>query len=522
MTKRAFLCLSPPGYRPHAKGTPVSPLLIALIGAVLVVSSFQPVMADTTSWAGKSTDLNNSSNWTNGLPSGKDVYFYDSTATVLTNLSGALGTTSSPMNSLTMGGTGNVTNTGGSVYIGAGGVTTNAGSGSLSLWQTYLKASQTWTINSSNDTTLYLLGQVSGEPSRDFTKEGTGTLAISYGWSSTASILKGNWYINNGTVRFKFSPTYTYGAINDSSTLTLGSGTNSGKLILGATSSTRVTEKMAGLYTSGTGTDNAVVGDVRWGNWGVLALEIPDGVNDVYSGRLGGTSGNEMKLALTKSGPGTLTLTGMANNYVGATTVNAGSLFVNGVITGTGGDSSENVVTVNAGTLGGSGSIRNKDISILGGALAPGASAGSLEIGGNLSLAAAAALNIEVTGSSFTLNGLEQYDRLVVGGNVDLGGSTLNVSLAGYTPANGDLLGIVDVGGNLTGKFGNYAEGDVVYENGLSKLLITYAGNISGDVVSLTGGNDVVLYAQVIPEPSTVMLLLTGCLGLALFARKRQ
>jgi len=81
---------------------------------------------------------------------------------------------------------------------------------------------------------------------------------------------------------------------------------------------------------------------------------------------------------LTKTGDGTLALPG-ANTYTGATTITAGTLLVNG--THTGGD---NYTVSGTGTLGGTGTITlapDKTVTVQsGGALAPGASAGTLTI----------------------------------------------------------------------------------------------------------------------------------------------
>jgi hypothetical protein len=81
-------------------------------------------------------------------------------------------------------------------------------------------------------------------------------------------------------------------------------------------------------------------------------------------------SGGDRSRGLTKSGAGTLVLSG-ASNFSGATAVNAGTLIVDGTIA--------SPVTVNSGgTLGGTGTIGNAVTVNGGGTIAPGGSPGSL------------------------------------------------------------------------------------------------------------------------------------------------
>lgn len=136
---------------------------------------------------------------------------------------------------------------------------------------------------------------------------------------------------------------------------------------------------------------------------GIFAGVIADGG---FNGGAGGT------LALTG---GSLNLTG-TNTYTGATTVNGGTLAVNGSI------ATSAMTTVNTGaTLGGTGTVGNTTVAA-GGFLAPGNSIGTLNVQGNLTLAAAASYMVEVDPAS--------ADRTNVTGTANLGGATVNATFA--------------------------------------------------------------------------------------------
>ena len=159
------------------------------------------------------------------------------------------------------------------------------------------------------------------------------------------------------------------------------------------------------------------------------------------------------------------------------------------------------------GTLSGDGSI-TANVVVTSAELAPGSDIGILTVTGNLSLAA---------------NSL--YDWEVGDGTLDLTAVTGNLSLASWG------LKIIDVGGD--GALGDY-------------LLFTYTGtsvfaepfiSTGSDLASLgwdtpgmlsvidggpgTGEGQGV-YLHVIPEPSTLVLLVSGLLTLLLFARRRR
>ncbi|MGB3505129.1 MAG: autotransporter domain-containing protein, partial [Xanthobacteraceae bacterium] len=171
---------------------------------------------------------------------------------------------------------------------------------------------------------------------------------------------------------------------------------------------------ISGLSTSGIGIgslsgDGAVYLGAKTLTVGGLGMNDTIGGVIRNGGEFGGAGGG-----LIKVGVGTLTLAG-ANTYAGPTTVNGGTLSVNGSI------ASSSLTTVNpGGTLGGNGTVGNTTIS--GGTLAPGNSIGALTVAGNLVMTAAATYMVEVSpaGSDFTH----------VTGTATLGGATVAAHFA--------------------------------------------------------------------------------------------
>lgn len=127
---------------------------------------------------------------------------------------------------------------------------------------------------------------------------------------------------------------------------------------------------------------------------------------------LGGTNASANNGSLTKNGAGTLTLTAV-NRYIGATTVNAGTLLING------GTSATSAVTVNGGNLGGTGTIGGNVTVAAAGNLSPGVNAGTLNINGNLTISAMASGAGRLKFDLGALAGTN--DRIVVGGTLSLG-----------------------------------------------------------------------------------------------------
>jgi regulation of enolase protein 1 (concanavalin A-like superfamily) len=175
-------------------------------------------------------------------------------------------------------------------------------------------------------------------------------------------------------------------------------------------------------------------------------------------------------LSLTKIGTGTLTLSGVNNNS-GATTVTAGTLLVTGTIGGSG-------VTVNGGTLGGTGAI-NCAITIpatKAGTIAPGipGSTGILHVNNPVTFGDAnATFAVELKGTTVGTG----YDQLAVNSSVTLNGCVLNASLGGgYAPAVGDVLTIITANSAIGGNFNGLIEGASVAVSGYT-CKVSYLSN---------------------------------------------
>lgn len=150
----------------------------------------------------------------------------------------------------------------------------------------------------------------------NLTKAGAGNLVLEYnsGYVS-GSDMSGGVRIQNGSLQLSRTVTtsisyYLYAG----TTFTLGSGPNSGKLILGGHSNNNAVTAYGGLKIEGSGTGNALVsGTTGLGTF----LHYVSGVADFRAGMIGGTGTNENNLNLSIS-LGTLQL-GPANTYRGKT-----------------------------------------------------------------------------------------------------------------------------------------------------------------------------------------------------------
>jgi autotransporter-associated beta strand protein len=268
----------------------------------------------------------------------------------------------------------------------------------------------------------------------------------------------------------------------------------------------------------GTGTNTGVNDGKGIGSGLFLAgsatVQVDSGSVTV-SDTLGGGTDAQITGGLTKTGAGTLVLSG-ANSYTGGTKVTGGTLSVS-ADNNLGGPPAGNGLTLDGGTLlATAGFASARDLTLNSGAgtfrVASGntlAFTGSLSgtgkitktEGGTLSLAGAPSGDITVTGGTLslgssltlsagrtvaiTLTDATDSGQLSVTGTVGLGGATLAVTLApAFTATPGTAFTLVDNDGTdpVTGTFSGLGESGLLAV-GMHRFTISYVGGTGNDVV---------------------------------------
>ncbi|MFW6125310.1 MAG: autotransporter-associated beta strand repeat-containing protein [Pirellulales bacterium] len=211
---------------------------------------------------------------------------------------------------------------------------------------------------------------------------------------------------------------------------------------------------------------------------GTRTLQVNQTSDGTFSGVLRDASSGGRVLALKKTGAGQLTLSG-SNAYTGTTSVNTGTLLVNGDQAAAPG-----AVTVAGGaTLGGSGTIGGAVAVQSAGTLSPGNRVGTLALNSDLTLNGGAQLKFEI--------GTTNADLATVAGGLEL--------------ADGWVLKIVDAG-NDSGAPGRYELFTYGSLDSLSQPTYNLddIGDLgwTADMLTVIDGGDGSVYLRVIARPT--------------------
>lgn len=433
---------------------------------------------------------------------GTGAFQVDAGGTILT-LSGVI----DGSGALSKTGSGTLTLTGANTY--SGGTNINAGtlnvgsSGAIGSSGTISFGGGTLQYSASNTTDYSSrFSTASNQAYRIDTNSQNVTFATAL-TSSGGSLAK----LGSGTLILSAANTYTGGTTLSAGTLQLSGlgtlGSTSGSLAVnGGTLDLNGTNQTAGALSGSGGT----VLNNSTGTAKTLTVGTGGGTGS-YAGVIADHTSGTGTVALIKAGSGSQTLTG-TNTYTGATTVNAGSLFVNGST------ASGSAVTVNnsGSTLGGSGTINGSiNIASSGANLSPGASGiGSTAIlhTGAVTLASGSNLNVDLNNTTAGSG----YDQVTLIGTVTINGSNLVITAgAGLTIGQKFFIVLNDGSDAVTGTF---AQGTTV-TSGPDVFSINYFDNGDGGGV----GNDISLTVTAIPEPATYF---AGILALGALIWNRQ
>jgi len=304
----------------------------------------------------------------------------------------------------------------------------------------------------------------------------------------------GNVTTTGGVLRFALAQTYTGTTTVSAGYLVLPTNTNQG-----LSAATKV-EVASGAFFDLSNHATTIAGLTGGGtvysfggSSGHLTVNTAVAERQTFSGTLGGSFPN---FALTKSGAGTLVLSG-ANTYTGSTDLTGGTLLVNGAL----GATMTNVAL--GATLGGYGSIGGATTVESGGILAPGDSVGTLTFTNGLTLNSGAVLNFDLGSTS---------DLIRITGDIltgpGAGNVTVNLADAGGFGANTYTL-FNFTGATLSG----FDASD--FTLGTAPTGWNYTFGLTADSLQLT------VTASAVPEPATYAAIL-GALTLGLVVLRRR
>lgn len=307
-------------------------------------------------------------------------------------------------------------------------------------------------------------------------------------------------------------------------TLTLeGTNTYTGKTLVNAGTLSISSESNLGTAPAVATADHLTL------NGGTLRTTLTLALDDANRGITMGAAGGTFEVA-------TGTTTTVANVITGTGSVTkegAGTLVFTAVNTNSG------VTTVNAGVLAGTGATGGNLVVNAGGTLAPGVTTGTLTVAGNLTLNSGSTLAAELGGATVNaatavanemaangnltafignlpssswetyVNGTTAHDHLQVNGTaaVTVNGTVkISALLGGYTPVYGDVFDLLDW------SFAGSMAGTPSFD--FSSVSLTSGLGFNTDLFLSNG------ILVVVPEPSRMLLLLLGLLGVALRRRR--
>ncbi len=324
--------------------------------------------------------------------------------------------------------TGGTTIAGGTLQLGDGGT-----SGSISG-----SVANDGTLAFDRSDAVSFVGAISGRGS--LVKRGGGTLVLAAGNSYS-----GGTTISAGTLVGE-ATSFGSGAIVNDATLVLDQAADAS--FANAISGTGALAKQgagtliladANSYAGGTTISaGTLMGSAAsFGSGAILnnaALVLDQSADASFANAINGSG------SLSKRGAGSLTLTG-ASGLVGATTVEAGRLAVNGSLAGS-------AVTVLSGaTLGGTGTVGATTVQA-GGVIAPGNSIGTLTVSGDLVLAPGSTYAAEIAGNGGA-------DLISVSGTATVAGAT--VAVGALDPQTSYVTGqrytLLSAAGGVSGSF---------------------------------------------------------------------
>ncbi|WP_428939595.1 beta strand repeat-containing protein [Fontivita pretiosa] len=327
--------------------------------------------------------------------------------------------------------------------------------------------------------------------------------------SSAASGYSGVTTISNGVLEVKklsnFNALSSIGSVatNASTNLVLNGGT------LKYTGAGDTTNRLFSVGTSGGTIDaSAASGSVHFNNTSAMGFNAQSGArtltltgtskaNNTLSLVIGDNGGST---SLIKSGTGRWILTA-ANSYSGTTTVQQGSLLINGAHSGGGAVSVES-----GGVLGGTGSVAGNVTVQSGGKLAPGASIGTFSGAGDFTLAAGAIFDVEFGPTSGDSDLLQLTGA---GKTLSVGGALLRLLPVNFSPPDQTNLSLTYTIAIATGA------GGTVNSSPFANIVLI-AGNqysYSHDGVSATitfNSSSISVHVSAVPEPSGLMLMLAA------------